>query len=103
MLQMSHDDDFGGVDGATFSADGSLILTWSFDNTARLWNAEDGAEVLRMNHDEPVEGAKFSADESSILTWSRDGTARLWRNGDGAQCYGSRYFGGSVPHTGRAN
>nr|VFJ71449.1 MAG: hypothetical protein BECKFW1821B_GA0114236_12221 [Candidatus Kentron sp. FW] len=65
------------VRGAAFSKDETRILTWSRDKTARLWRAEDGAELSRMGHDDVV-GAAFSKDETRILTWSRNNTARLW-------------------------
>ena len=67
------------VIGATWNHDESLVLTWSKDNTARLWRARDGTPVgLPFQHDDTVLGASFNPDESRILTWSWDNTARLW-------------------------
>ncbi len=75
----------GPVLGATDSADGRLILTWSADGAVRLWNAADGAVAGHpMKHDRSVRGAQFSVDGQRILTWSWDGTARLWSATDGA-------------------
>jgi hypothetical protein len=65
--------------GAVFSRDESLVLTWSWDGTARLWRAADGSPVGQpMKHERAVAGATFNRDESLVLTWSYDGTARLW-------------------------
>ena len=74
---LTHD---GDVNGALFSKkDGSRILTWSDDHTARLWDAKTGRPIgPALRHDGAVIGAAFSEDESLILTWSRDKTARLW-------------------------
>ena len=64
--------------GAVFNGDGTRILTWSWNDTARLWDAATGKEVMApLRHQGPVSGAAFNGDESRILTWSYDGTARL--------------------------
>nr|VFJ63416.1 MAG: hypothetical protein BECKFW1821C_GA0114237_10046 [Candidatus Kentron sp. FW] len=58
-----------------------LRLCWSGDivkdNTTRLWWAEDGTQVARIDHYGTVLGAEFSADGSRILTWTRN-MAHLW-------------------------
>ena len=73
------------VNGAMFNHDGTRILTWSKNGTARLWDASDGNSIGRaMKHDSDVIGAVFNHDESRILSWSKDGTARLWDASDGA-------------------
>ena len=59
--------------------DETRILTWSYDGTARLWEAKDGSPIGQpMKHDGVVYGAEFNKDETRILTWSDDDTARLW-------------------------
>jgi WD40 repeat protein len=71
------------VNGAVFNKDGSLILSYGDDGTARLWHTKDGSEATKpMKHKEDVRGAFFSSDESLILTYSGD-TARLWYSKDG--------------------
>jgi len=66
------------VTGAVFSSDGSRLLTWSEDTTARLWEVTRGEPLRAFMHQGPVLGAIFSRDESRVLTWSDDNTARLW-------------------------
>jgi WD40 repeat protein len=66
------------VSGAVFSRDGSRILSWSNDNTARMWDAASGQPLLTFRHEDIVYGAVFSRDEGRILSWSEDHTARVW-------------------------
>ena len=69
----------GPVYGAQFSRDESRILTWSWDKTARLWDARTGKQLgPALEHQGPVSGAQFNQDESRILTWSTDKTVRVW-------------------------
>jgi WD40 repeat protein len=76
---MKHED---AVKGAKFNSDESLILTWSDDQTARIWHTEDGSPAIPpMKHNGAVLGGTFCKSDSLILTWSNDGTARLWNVG----------------------
>ncbi len=56
-----------------------MLLTASFDKTARLWNIETGEEILKVSHSDFVESAKFSADGKYFLTASSDHTVKLWK------------------------
>lgn len=74
------------VFGAAFSNDETRILTWSGDNTARIWDADTGAQIgSGLQHNGFMSGAAFSQDDSRILTWSGDGTARIWNADTGVQ------------------
>ena len=56
-----------------------MILTWSADKTARLWDVASGEPLqVLQGHEEGVSGAQFSPDGKTILAWSRDGTAQIW-------------------------
>lgn len=80
---LQHD---GPIVGAVLSRDESRILSWSVDNTARLWDAASGRQIgPALLHDGPVVGAIFSRDETRILSWSTDGKARLWDSATGKQ------------------
>jgi WD40 repeat protein/serine/threonine protein kinase len=67
------------VNHATFSPDGSRILTSSSDKTARLWNLNTGKmEREFKGHIWPVLSAAFSDKGEWIITASEDNTARVW-------------------------
>jgi WD40 repeat protein len=64
---------------AHFSPDGKRILTSSWDNTARLWDAQTGLRIAEpMKHSDVIVAAEFSPDGKRILTASHDGSARIW-------------------------
>lgn len=68
-----------GVNSASFSADGSRIVTGSRDAMAKEWDAKSGAEILTLKgHSGAVQSASFSPDGSRIVTGSNDGTAKIW-------------------------
>jgi WD40 repeat protein len=64
--------------GASFSADGQRILTWSIDGTVRLWSAGNSQCITVFKHGRSVTSACFDRSETRILSTSEDGTARLW-------------------------
>ena len=61
-----------------FSPDGARILTASWDETAKLWDAASGKLIASFDHQEGLYGAEFSPDGARILTASGDKTAKLW-------------------------
>ncbi len=68
----------GIVAAASFSPDASRIVTGSWDNSARVWDAETGKSVLKLEgHTSYVNSAVYSPDGSLILTASDDKTAVL--------------------------
>jgi WD40 repeat protein/energy-coupling factor transporter ATP-binding protein EcfA2 len=70
---------------AEWNADESRILTASADGTARVWDAQTGAELVTLSHEGSVWKTQWNADESRILTRSEDGTARVWDAETGAE------------------
>ena len=64
---------------ASFSPDGTRIVTAPDDATARIWDAADGREVaILKEHEKGVTFAAFSPDGKTIVTTSKDNTARIW-------------------------
>jgi len=64
---------------ASFSPDGTRILTASSDKTARLWDATTGQSVGEpMRHEGSLTTARFSPDGSKVLTAGYGAPARLW-------------------------
>jgi len=75
----------GIVASAGFSPDASRVVTGSWDNSARIWNAETGKGVMKLEgHSGYVNSAVYSPDGSLILTASDDKTAVLWNAQTGA-------------------
>ena len=71
---------------ASFSPDGSQVVTVSMDRTSRVWDAATGEEVAVLRgHERLVEAASFSPDGTRIVTASTDGTARIWDAATGEQ------------------
>ena len=74
------------VSSASFSPDGSRVVTASEDKTAKVWDAKTGAEVLTLKgHTDAVTSASFSPDGSRIVTASDDKTAKVWDAKTGAE------------------
>ncbi|HRI43996.1 MAG TPA: hypothetical protein PLL78_08465, partial [Fimbriimonadaceae bacterium] len=58
----------GSVSSASFSPDGTRVVTASLDNTARVWDARDGRELAALKgHTEPVYSASFSPDGTRVV------------------------------------
>jgi len=71
-----------------FSSDSKIILTASWDYTAKVWNAETGSLLANLNaHSNMVNNANFSPDNKTIITCSSDNTAKVWNTVDGKLIY----------------
>jgi len=79
----------GAVASARFSRDGSRVVTASWDNSARIWNADNGSSIKKLGRESAgaegahlgnVNSATFSPDAEGkwVLTASDDGVAKLW-------------------------
>jgi WD40 repeat protein len=70
---------WAGVGMATFSPDGTRVVTASADDTARIWDAQNGKVLCTLwGHSGPVQTAAFSPDGTRVVTASWDDTARVW-------------------------
>ncbi|MEA5464867.1 AAA-like domain-containing protein, partial [Leptothoe sp. PORK10 BA2] len=69
-----------------FSPDGQRIVSGSFDNTLRLWDANTGAPIGEplAGHGDAVWSVAFSPDGQRIVSGSFDNTLRLWDANTGA-------------------
>ncbi|WP_252177436.1 RING finger domain-containing protein [Endozoicomonas sp. 4G] len=75
--EIRHND---GIKSATFSANNHLVVTASYDGTAKIYVYQpDGSwqQEYTVHHDDPVKLASFSADSRRVLTASDDGTAKI--------------------------
>jgi WD40 repeat protein len=84
----------GPVRTASFSPDGSRLLTASDDGAARIWRA-DGVLLGTFRHAAPVTAASFGPDGTLVLTAGEDGAARIWRT-DTGKAIATIHHGGSV-------
>src|SRR3982074_3072872 len=77
--------------------EGARIITCSADNTARVWDASTGAELLQLKgHDGPVRAVAVTPDGARIITGSADNTARVWDASTGAELHRLKGHNGSV-------
>ena len=63
----------------TFSADGNILATRSWDKTIRLWDADTGQlRHTLTGHQDDVDIVVFSPDGRTLASGSQDNTVRLW-------------------------
>ena len=56
---------------AAYSPDGQQIVTSSYDNTAKVWDADTGKELITLEgHNETVNSATYSPDGQKFVTAS---------------------------------
>jgi WD40 repeat protein len=77
-ISTSPDGHSSAVLSCCFNHDGSMILTTSFDHTAKLWNLEGNCLHTFTGHTGYIQSGCFSPNGSLILTTSADHTAKLW-------------------------
>jgi hypothetical protein len=70
----------GAVASAAVSADGKLIATGSWDHSAKIWDANTGHAIRKLEggHTANINSVEFSSDGHELLTASDDNTAMLW-------------------------
>jgi WD40 repeat protein len=69
-----------------FSPDGRRVASGSFDKTVRVWDADTGAELARLDgHGNTVNSVAFSPDGRRIASGSYDRTVLVWDADSGAE------------------
>ncbi len=63
---------------ATFSPDGTKVISTSSDNTVRVWDVASGDEMLQLPMESMATRAVYSPNGLFILTANIDDTARIW-------------------------
>lgn len=62
----------------TFNSNGSRLISTSWDQYAKVWDARRGYLLADLKHSNIVRGAQFSRDEQIILTYSDEFSAKIW-------------------------
>ncbi|KAH8824122.1 WD40-repeat-containing domain protein [Flagelloscypha sp. PMI_526] len=61
------------------SLNGRYIISGSWDNAIRLWDAETGRHLRTLDgHDDSVRSLAFSFDCAHVVSGSNDNTVRIW-------------------------
>ncbi|KIM40859.1 hypothetical protein M413DRAFT_72500 [Hebeloma cylindrosporum] len=69
-----------------FSSDGTCIISGSWDNSVRIWDASSGDELKVLNgHTKVVTSVAFSSDSTHIVSGSWDKSLRVWDATSGAE------------------
>lgn len=66
------------IHDVSFSPDGSLLATASWDKTTKIWDVNTGELLFELIHDDIVWSAKFDPDGSRLLTSSDTRAAHIW-------------------------
>jgi hypothetical protein len=67
------------VSSVTFSPDGTRIVSGSWDETAKVWDARTGTPPLELKgHTGGVSSVAFGPDGTRIVSGSWDQTAKVW-------------------------
>jgi len=70
----------GAITSATFSPDGSKVITTGSDKAIRIWDAQTGNSLGELSNEsgKNIFDARFSDDGSRIVTANEDKTAQIW-------------------------
>jgi WD40 repeat protein len=86
--------DTGVMTSASYSPDGTRILTTSTDKTARLWDSRTGLQLIpSLDHDDEVVTGVFSRDGKKIATGTDDGKIVIWDANTGKRLISMELFG----------
>jgi WD40 repeat protein len=67
---------------ASFSADGSLLVTSSDDGAVKIWKSNTGGLVRTFEHDRAVQDAALTRDNQRLVSFTDDGAAHIWTIAD---------------------
>jgi len=78
----------GGSASIAFKHDGTKIVSGETDGSIRLWDANNGDELLTMlGHKSTVRSVSFSPDDTLIVSVGHDRTLKLWNAATGKEIW----------------
>ncbi len=87
----------GAMTSASYSPDGTRILTTSTDHTARVWDSRTGLQLApSLDHDDEVVSGVFSRDGKRIATGTDGGEIAIWDANTGKKLLSSMELLGSA-------
>ena len=87
----------GVMTSASYSSDGTKILTTSTDHTARVWDSRTGLQLApSLDHDDEVVSGVFSRDGKRIATGTDGGKIAIWDVSTGKKLVSSMELLGSA-------
>ena len=69
----------GQITGLGLSQDCRRVVTGSIDGTVRVWDAQTGLEIEKLDVGTPVNSVALSRSGNEILVGANDKTVRLWK------------------------
>jgi S1-C subfamily serine protease len=67
------------VNSVVISSDKKRVITGSWDNTIKVWNAQTGQlEQTLVGHESLVNSVALSGDGNTLVSGSDDGTVKVW-------------------------
>lgn len=76
--------------GVSFSPDGSLLASASWDQTVKLWDTHDWREIRTLNGYSKLGKAVFSPDSKMLAAGTGEGAVLFWNVEDGAPLVNAR-------------
>ncbi len=75
----------GSVTSIAISPDGKRIVSGSYDETIKVWDAAIRAEAVTLSHHNCAVSIAFSPDSKSIISGGTDRTIKVWDSATGAE------------------
>lgn len=85
------------INGVAFSPDGARVASAGWDQTAKVWDAASGRELLTLSgHTNKLTAIEFSPDGARIASASHDRTVKIWDSVTGRELITLRGHEGPV-------